>query len=134
LKVLLSPLPKNLQENKIFINKFYEILPRISEGAVHIFDWIISFFKAYSGYTKFGEINTNTIDYDEDPHEITLRTKMKIRKEIERNRTNFKKQQKPVKIPNEPKFISPEGKADKEYYNVQDEKTDDNEEDLESSK
>ena len=109
-----------------FYQKFYEILPKISEGSVHILDWIISFFKAYSGYMKFGEAKENSIDLEEDPEEITLRTKMKVRQELKRKKKpSLKRKQTPVKIPNEPKFLSPEGRADKEYYKITDDKTED---------
>ena len=99
-----------------FYQKFYEILPKISEGAVHIFDWIISFFKAYSGYRQFGEIPPLDFEFDQDPDEITLRTKMKIRKEQKKNfRSHTQVKQTPVKVPHQPDFLSPEGRADKEY-------------------
>lgn len=76
------------RKDQDFYTKYYEILPTISEGAVHIFDWIISFFKAYSGYSKHGPPTVQYMELDEDPQEITLRTKMKVRKEMVKNRTS----------------------------------------------
>ena len=73
--------------NHDFYTKYYEILPSISDGAVHIFDWIISFFKSYSGYSKFGPPVANYVEMNEDPEEITLRTKIKVRKQIIKNRS-----------------------------------------------
>jgi hypothetical protein len=101
-----------------FYQKFYEILPKISEGSIHIFDWIISFFKAYSGYSKFGEFKHSNFKIDEDPVEITLRTKMKVRQEIIKNRKDHPKRMQPIKVPQQPEFSSPEGRADKEYYGI----------------
>ena len=46
---------------------------------MHVFDWIISFFKAYSGYSKYGPpVATYVENIDEGPHEITMRTKIKV--------------------------------------------------------
>ena len=97
--------------------KFYEILPKISEGSVHIFDWIISFFKAYSGYSNFGNIGDNIPQITEEPEEITLRTKMKVRQEAIKARSkNVSKKSNPIKVPTQVDFVSPEAKADKEYF------------------
>ena len=93
------------------------MLPKISEGSVHIFDWIISFFKAYSCYSNYGNLGSGQININEDPEEITLRTKMKVRQDAMIGRSkNVSKKANPIKVPTQIDFVSPEAKADKEYF------------------
>ncbi|CAI2362905.1 unnamed protein product [Moneuplotes crassus] len=104
---------------KDFYQKFYEILPKISDGSVHVFDWIISFFKAYSGYSKFGDLQNDKIELGSDIGEITMRTKMMMRQEMKKNR-----KPKQIKI-KQTALLSPEERADKDYYRFPDDQTED---------
>ena len=105
------------RKDQDYYAKFYEMLPKISEGSVHIFDWIISFFKAYSGYSNYGILGDGIADLNEDPDEITLRTKMKVRQDVIKGRSkNTSKKANPIKVPTQIDFVSPEAKADKEYF------------------
>lgn len=54
----------------------------------------------------------------EDPEEVTLRTKMKLRQDAIKNRTAtvVKKPVNPIKVPIQLDFISPESKADDDYF------------------
>jgi len=105
---------------KDFYQKFYELLPKISDGSVYIFDWIISFFKAYSGYSQFGKLTGYNVDMNDDPKQIVLRTNMKVRQEIARNKKPGVRKIQPIKVPplKKSEFMSPEGKADKDFYGL----------------